>query len=504
MRLRNMSTLWLPLGLFLAYANALGHSELRHSNSNTTKLTLKEVLKKALQEHPDIQLAELEVLSAEANRLSAEADFDFNLSLGASYSEQKTPASSTLDGVPSVLDTRQAQGTFSLSKKMSWGTELELPISTSIDRTNSDFARLNPSTTLLAELQFSQDVLRSFTAGYFLKDLQSAQVSETTQRHDSDALIRERIIEIAGLYWAILAAHQDTQTMSEAADLSNLALRRVKRQKTAGKASTIDLLEAQADVQLSEEKAIQAQLRESELLSQLRSQLFGDRDEPLQLAEFKKPIPPQLPPSHKLDELIQKSLVRRADFLTATTEWELSLHQLRFAQADQNPSLTFEGSMANEGFSGNIGNSLLQVSRLKNLSFSAKLLMEYPLMGYARQGALKKGEMEVKQKKIILDKVKNQIRLELQQAHLEVHHQWKRAEALELALRAEKEKFKAANARFRVGRLTPYELNRARNDRSQAYSQHVSSLVDYRKSLARFFLLSGLDTSSLLERILEI
>jgi len=444
-------------------------------------LDLRGAIKKALENNLNIKISKASAGEKQGSWTEARGTFDVNLALSYTQDVNDVPSASALDGVGSSggLETKNTIMSSTLSKTFSWGTELEVPYSNTRAETNSTNAVAPVTYTPTLGIKIEQPLIRTFS-GYFSSDLNQAYHSWQAALAKHKGKTTDIISETMELYFDALEAKQKLKIRQTSQKLAEETYNFVKRRQKLGKASRIDVMEAEAKHLQGVEAVLTAESDFLEKKEKLAVEVFSNLPEDFELSE--SPEDPAQPQVESVETLTQGALKIRPEMAESQNEVESAQLAKYKAQMDLWPKFTATYETSYQGLATDSQAAHDQVWKKEFNSWSVDLALQHSLLGYAADGSYSLKKLRLKQER--LKKLQNQrnIELEIRKSKRQVEANWQRFVTLKQVVAAEGEKYKGQKLRHRHGKLSTFDLLSALKDKEKADLDFLNAKISFYKA----------------------
>jgi outer membrane protein TolC len=271
----------------------------------------------------------------------------------------------------------------------------------------------------------------------------------------------------------------------------------------------LELVQSEAAIASNEEQIIRAQQAVGDAEDVLR-QLLNLPAGPLWQAEIRPttdPVMERVPIN--LDEAIQAALdsrpeIRRQELAIAQADLES-----RYAKGQMKPRLDLQLGYDATGtggdqvvrdpvtgqitgvISGGYGDALRQVTGLDFTGWSARLVFNYPLQNRAARARSASADIILTRERVALDELRQLTLTEVRQAARRVDTAAKSIDAAMVSRDFQLKNLDAQKKKYENGMSTNFEITRIQQDVTQARSNVVAAVVNYRTALAEYYRVTG-------------
>ncbi len=448
---------------------------------SSSELSLKEILKLTLVNNLDIKVADIAPLEKEGSFTAALGEYDYNVAFKYSYDHSDTPTTSTDQGVSSniIQNTRTYAPT--LSKKTRWGTELSLPYEYKVVDSNSTAASVILGHNTSLGLNLKQPLTKSFYPWYFARNLTTLGLDLEIARLKNRTDVIDIISRTLELYFDTIKEKESVRIREMSRDQSQQTLEFSKNKHSLGKASLVDLLEAEGKFQKSQESLLEAQASYQNKADELALGVYAQPGIPINAAEDFDNLE-IAPTEYNEEEVILQTIKDRFEVKSAAQSIEKATIENKAAQVDKLPNVTLDSGFSYKGLGTSFQKSQTEINRGNSPSYNVTINVEKPIMNYAAKGEAQIKLLRLQQENLRRASLERNIALEIRKNLRQLQNNWLRIQALKKVVSAEKEKYKGQSRRFKDGAISIFDLSQAQQDKDQAEFELLSAKVSYIKS----------------------
>ncbi len=469
------------------------------TNLSGEKLTLIQAEEYAKQNSASYKQAEALYKASLGTLRSERGRFDPVFFLNLYYNDQKVPAASFFSGA-SILATKETDFSTGLRLDLPTGTELELRLTSSRLKSNSQFAFLNPEYDAVGSVSLRQSLLGGFTASA-RKALSQAelQVESFKAVYDQEALKLNSSVEQA--YWSLYAAERDYAVQKLTLEHAESLLEEAQLRAKAGLIGPSQVANAQTF--RAEQKLLMID-REEQLDTQSDqfAVLIGRRPGSGLNRFITTDNPPEEFNAASLDDLIDHTLNNNLNLQAAAKQVEIAKTLLGAASWEALPKVDFVASISSNALGGTsqdvfFGNDTLRSSNSGSYSdvlseiykrnypgWSVGVEITFPLglrTGLGEEDRLEASLYGVKQTYIELARnLEQQVRT----SYRELVHGNERIKAARNGVDAAQEQVRIGMIEFKNGKVSAFELVRLSQDFAVAQQRYSDALVKTVKAVS--------------------
>ena len=485
-------------------------SDAGDTNDSATRieLSLDEAIRIALAENLALLMEERTMEQAREEIEIAAAVFDPVFASNYTSTKARSPTVDTLTGVrgggPITTVTTNSfvaqHFDAGLSGTLTTGTTYSLTIvGDRGDNPDSSFFGLNPRLNSAVRGEITQPLLRNFGFDANLADLEKARNSDRIARYRHRRNVETTIAAVQNAYWDLVFAREDLvvkrESLAEAPVLLDINRQRVE----VGSAKEIDVIDAEANIEEQKSGIIEAEnqmMRAQDMLLDLLNyggQLKGDDQRLARAGALYSEL--EVTPTSELDDseypvdlaqAVGEALASRVDI--AETELDVLNSEIELERRRNQllPELNVRGSWTQQGLGENLDKSLNSGDSGRFYDWTVGVFLEYPLGNRRARGLLRQSESDLYSKKLALEKIRNDITLEVVQAARDVSSTYQRVQTTRAARRLREEQLVGERERLREGLSTSYQVLQIQNDVLEAGTEVVRALVEYRHAITAF------------------
>jgi outer membrane protein len=403
-------------------------------------------------------------------------------------------------------------GTFGYSQGFALGTSVNASFNETRTTSNAVTANLNPVTTGYASVSVVQPLLQGFGLE---NNRRFIRIAENTQKIANE-VFKQQLIEtlwaVSRLYYDLVSLNEDVRVKGQALDTARKLFDNNKSQVDVGTLAPIEVKRAQAEVARTQEdltNSLNLILQQELILKNVLTRR-GTKD-PLVASARIVPLDrienPASAPSSTTTELVAAALQNRPDLAQAALQIQNSQIGLKGSKNALLPSLNVFGSLQNNGYAGEMnqlapplaatslaaiqqgltgggGTLLSQIFGHNYLNYTAGVQLTINLRNRTAQADVIRDELQLRQSEVRQQLLENQVRLEVENALLNVQRALATYQAAQLTRELQEEALDAEQQRYQVGASTTYIVIQYQRDVAQAKSSEVVTLGNYAKARA--------------------
>ncbi|MBS1726817.1 MAG: TolC family protein [Armatimonadetes bacterium] len=377
------------------------------------------------------------------------------------------------DLVASKARKTQANSSFlpTLTPSVTYTNSLREIPSASFGNTTSSYDQ----TTTQAALSW-----RVLDAGQRLASLRAARESVSAQTASTEETLRQIIFNVVSQFLETLRAQELEKVSDAQLARANKVLDQTKARVTLGDAAQREILQAEADALNAKVNSITSRNRTSTNAATLKSIIGAQNDyanpdlEPVTFAEQN-----DLPGS--MSDAVDVGLKTRPDLISQRKSVSSQVQSLRGTEIDAGVTWTLDLSY-NRQFSP-------AASSNRNTTF----LLSYPLFDGGKSKAMvQEGRARVESAKARLGQAEKDARSEIEATYLTYHQNEQALESADLALKAARLNFDAAEGSQKAGASSLIDVITAQVSLVTAESNYIEATYDLLISQLKLRLVTGL------------
>lgn len=323
--------------------------------TNHLPLTLEEAIERALANNNNIEVSRNDVQIAEYNVRSAEGVYDPLISAENYFESATTPVASTIGGaVNGAVTQRRFLGSAGVSGFSPWaGGFYSGQFTSSRTTTSNTNATLNPQYPAALSLTYEQPLFRNRSFDINRRNIEIAKKNLSL----SDAQFRQQAIEVIAAveqaYWNLVFALRNLQVQIDAVKQARTQLESNQRLVEKGVLAPIDLIAANTQITTFEQNVYTAQEEVTRAENTLKTLMLGDRT----AADWSRPITPISevslePPKIGLEVALAEGLKNRPELAELDTTAEINQIEERYYRNQTKPQINLFGEYTSQGLAG--------------------------------------------------------------------------------------------------------------------------------------------------------
>jgi outer membrane protein len=435
--------------------------------------------------------------------------FDPALVGSASWAHQSVPEASPFLTGTNELVQRQDLSSFTYQQGFATGTLVSLGINNNTTIGNNAFASFNPATTSSLGLSVTQHLLQGFSLAVNQRQIQIAR----NNRELSDLTFKLQVITtvaaVMDLYWDLVAYNDNVRVQQQAVATSTKLYEDNKKQVEVGMMAPIEVVRAEAQLATDQQNLT---LAETQLLQQetilknalSRNGLASPAVADARIVPTDRIRVPQVEPVTPIQDLVAMALRARPELAQnriQVTDQEITLHGSKnglLPTLDAVASLTnnalagqvntvpstfpFNFGAPNPVFVGGYGTVLQQLFARHYPNYMAGFNLTIPLRNRAAQAQELNDELTLRQLQLGLQRLENQVRVDVQNAVIGVRNARAQYQAAVKARILQEQSLDAEQKKYAAGASTAYNVILTQRDLATARQSELTAQAAYAKS----------------------
>lgn len=411
--------------------------------------------------------------------------YDPRINMNFSIDTETSPLNSTrVSGVATPTSHTTAFQMF-YSQAFTTGTSFSLGWNLQRGSTTELNQQFNPSFASRLNFSVNQRLWNGF--GYSVTR-RFERVAENNTRLSREAFRQQAIVTLANaqnLYWYLVASREQVRAAEQALAVAERLRQDNAKQAEIGTLAPLDVVAAEAEVASRRRDLIAAQTNEQLLEVQLKNVMARSLDSDLGAAriETTDSLPdPQDSDIPGQEEALATAMRNRPEIARAEGGIVNQKMVTEFAKNNLKPSLDvfaqYVGASRDSVMSGAFG----QIVRLDFPEYAVGITLTIPLLNRSAQADDLRAKIELRQSETMLQRTRNQIRLEVRNVLIGLIQAQAQVAAARKALDLSRQTLDAEQRKLQVGISTPYNVIQVQRDFEQAQFAEVAARANYAKA----------------------
>jgi outer membrane protein len=441
-------------------------------------------------------------------------NFDPQIGFYADFAHYTIVQSNTfLTGTTALIDdNRTYQAT--LSKYNDFGTYAKLTFASVYNKYNSLGFNLNPYTQGDLDLQVSQNLLAGFGRPVLGRYIHVAKNNEKVGDLQFKQQVITTVSAVLNLYWDLVSFNEDVKARRDELNTAQQLFEDNKKQVQIGTLAPIEVTRAEAQVYSSEQDLL---ISQTNLLQQeiVLKNALSRRGVASSLLEDVHVVPldtvqvPEKDELKPLGDLVTEALGHRVEIQQDQINLDSDDISLRGIKSGLKPTLSVFAELTNNGLAGQANylgpnevasvpyltggteNLLGQIFKRDFPSYSAGLSLNIPLRNRAAQSDYVTTALGMRQDELALQKAKNQVRVDVQNAVIGLRQARVRYESSVKARILQQQTLDADKKKYTLGASTVFQVVQDQQTLASAQSTEQQALANYSHARISFDLAMG-------------
>lgn len=278
-------------------------------------------------------------------------------------------------------------------------------------------------------------------------------------------------LQVAQQFFTVLQARAQVRLQERVLERARRLLEAAEAGFKAGSVARLDVLRAQVQVRTAEVDLLAAQNQERVAMLALRN-LMGVSDD--FIFDIAEPSEEPMAPLPSLTQLLAQAFRQRPEVQEAEWQRKSADAARQLARLAMVPTLTVNGSY----------NRYPTSSRNIDKEWAVNLVVSYPVFDGGRLRAeLTTAELQREQATLTLQRTLNDIRLQVEQAYLNLQNARERLAAAQEAVKEASETARLTEEAYRAGAASLLDVLNAQVALAQAETQELQARYDLRRAL---------------------
>jgi outer membrane protein len=446
--------------------------------------------------------------SGAASSLALGGSFDPMFNSTIQYGHITTPQQNTVTtGVTSLVSVNKTAN-FSVSQTFSSGGTVTLGYNNLNTEQNAFQNTFNPATTSNFDLNITQPLLQGFGRGLNNRTIRIAR----NNLKAADYVFKQQVINVVAnvtsLYWNLVYFNNDADVKRRAIAVSTKLLNDNKSQVDVGTLAPIAIVQAEAQVASDQQALVQSETnvlqQETILKSTLsRNGLANPAVATARIIPTDRIRVPEVEPIEPYQDLVARALENRPELAQSRIQIDNSKLNLQGVRNQLLPSINAIGDLRNNALAGSVntqpnpvtglvpfhnadsffvggyGDILSQLFSRNFPNYTVGVQLSIPLRNRAAQANMITQELNLRQNELSVQRLINQIRVDVQTALTAVNQARAQYQAASKARDLQTQTADAEVKKLAVGASTPYNVILMQRDMWAAEDAEVQAQALY-------------------------
>jgi outer membrane protein len=473
----------------------------------TVRLTLDDAVKFALDRNLDISVQRL---NPEINDIAiASINSVYHPSLTSTIGPQNVtilPTNQTSVGAGGVIPTNKTL-TFNggVAQSIPWGGGSFTASLSNLRRESTiNNSLFNPLFQSNWNFAYVQPLLRNFTIDSTRQQLKVTRINRDISDVQLRATITNTLSNVRNAYWDYVFAVQAVEVAQKSLDLASKLVQDNQTRVEIGTMAPIDVVQAQSEQATRRQALVTAQATKRTAELTLKRLIVAGTSDPNWNATI-DPVdrPDFVPQAIDIEGAVRRALAERTDIEIARKTIQQNDVTLKLLVDQVKPQIDLQASYGLQGLGGTqfvrtsgvlgatpdrivpggIGDTFDSLFRNAYPTWSAQLVMSYPLGVSTQKANAARGRVQLSQVQAQLKQVELQVATDVTNAALTAQSAAEGVQAAQAASELAQKKLEAEQSKFEVGMSTNYFVVQAQRDLADAQNTELRAILNHRKSL---------------------
>jgi outer membrane protein TolC len=419
-----------------------------------------------------------------------------------------SPQTSAFTTGTNALITRNDTSSYGLQQGFLSGTIVNLALTNSATTNNNRRADFNPATSSTLGLTVTQHLLQGFGLSVNSRQIVIAK----NNREISDLTFKLQVIttvsSVVNLYWDLVSFNQDVRVKREALASSQKLYNDNRQQVEVGTLAPIEIVRAEAEVASREQDLT---ISETQILQQeaiLKNSLSRNGIASPAVADARI-VPtdrftlPAVEPIEPMQDLVASALASRTELAQSRIQVSNQVTSLKGSRSALLPSVDLVATLNNNALAGQpnalpalpgsthnqnpflvggYGTVLSQIMARNFPDYAVGVNVNIPLRNRAAQAQIISDELALRQQQLGLQRLENQVRVDVLNAVVAVRQARARYQAAQKARTLQEQTLDAEQKKYALGASTIYSVILAQRDLITSQSSEVAAMGVYSRA----------------------
>jgi outer membrane protein len=450
---------------------------------------LQECIRMALESNLDIRISAIGPGIERQRVREAASEFDQLLTFQSRGGKAENPASSDIEADDLITSRRFSMDVATTRRVMS-GATASLGFRTERTSTNSFFSLKGPSWTSAFYFSVTQPLLRGAWSEYNRSRIDLARSQRDIARDDLDRSVQDVIARVETAYWNLVFATTDLDVKRASLGVAEEFLATTRRRIDAQKATRVQETQALAGVETRRLDLIASENALGNARDALRSLIapFVAGDEESGKVHLVPTDEASMvdEPMLALDEAIETALARHPALRAGERSVFARDIGIRQAENELLPKLDVFGNAYVRGLDDDFSSSVDPTLDGEFFEWEIGVSFELPIGNRRARSRLMRARLERRREKARVDRLRNQVVVEVRITVRAVLSSIQSIAAAETASRYSAEQLENENRRLAAGDSTAFGVLQMEEDLTDALSREIKARTRYRIALALY------------------
>jgi outer membrane protein len=419
-----------------------------------------------------------------------------------------TPQSSAFITGTNSLIQRQNVGNFGIQKGFLTGTIVSLGLNNTSVTSNNPRNDFNPSTNASLAFSFTQHLLQGFGTALNSRQIHIARNNREVSDLTFKLQVETTVAAVMELYWDLVSFNEAVQVGRDALAASQQLLENNRKQVEVGTLAQIEVVRAEAEIASREQALLVSQTRalQQETIIKTALSRTGVASPAIASAHIvttDRIRVPDVEPITPIQDMTAMALSARPELAQSRIQLNNQQLTIRGSKNGLLPTLDVVANVSNGALAGDInplpappgtvhsntaffiggyGTVLSQLFARNFPNYAVGLSLNIPIRNRAAQAQLASDELTYRQQQLVLQRLENQVRVDVQNALIGVSQARAAYIAAQKAQVLQAQTLDAETKKLALGASTIYNQILAERDLVTAQSNLVTAEAAYARA----------------------
>ena len=419
-----------------------------------------------------------------------------------------TPQSSAFITGTNSLIQRQNVGNFGIQKGFLTGTIVSLGLNNTSVTSNNPRNDFNPSTNASLTFSFTQHLLQGFGTALNSRQIHIARNNREVSDLTFKLQVETTVAAVMELYWDLVSFNEAVQVGRDALAASQQLLENNRKQVEVGTLAQIEVVRAEAEIASREQALLVSQTRalQQETIIKTALSRTGVASPAIASAHIittDRIRVPDVEPITPIQDMTAMALSARPELAQSRIQLNNQQLTIRGSKNGLLPTLDVVANVSNGALAGDInplpappgtvhsntaffiggyGTVLSQLFARNFPNYAVGLSLNVPIRNRAAQAQLASDELTYRQQQLVLQRLENQVRVDVQNALIGVSQARAQYIAAQKSQVLQAQTLDAETKKLALGASTIYNQILAERDLVTAQSSLVTAEAAYARA----------------------
>jgi outer membrane protein len=434
--------------------------------------------------------------------------FDPALIGGLSWAHQSTPQTSSFITGTNALVQRQDLSSLAVQQYFQTGTLVNLGLSNNSVTSNANRSDFNPVTNAALSLTVTQHLLQGWGSPVNTRQIRIAKNNREVSDLTFKAQVITTVAAIMDLYWDLVAYNENVRVQRDALAANQRLLNDNTKQVEVGTLASIEIVRAEAEIAASQQAltvALTQLLQQETILKNAlsRTGVLGPAISSAHVILTDHIRVPDAEAISPIQDQVAQAFASRPELAQFRILMQNQEIGIRGTRSELLPVLDLVGGLSNNGLAGSVstlpqaggipraptgffiggyGTVLSQLFQRNFPNYSVGFNLNIPLRNRAAQADLINSELALRQQQIGVQRMENQVRVEVQNAVIGVQQARAQYDSAIKQRLLQQQTVEAEQKKLEMGVSTTYNVILTQRDLTTAESNLVAAESAYSKA----------------------